>query len=96
MTNRFDTKDVPFSRDGFDCYYFFVQSVCLSPIWNELKTTHQVLDVSYICEQVQVQTQECVCSMTTSHQVFDVTVDHLLFLSPETVLNNQVLLQHQV
>ena len=28
--------------------------------------------------------------MTTSHQIFDVTVEHLLILSPETVLNNQV------
>ena len=28
--------------------------------------------------------------MTTSHQLFDVTVEHLLILSPEAVLNNQV------
>ena len=34
--------------------------------------------------------QECVVSMKTSHQIFDVTVEHLLILSPEAVLNNQV------
>ena len=28
--------------------------------------------------------------MKTSHQIFDVTVEHLLILSPEAVLNNQV------
>ena len=39
--------------------------------------------------QVQVQTQKCECSMT-SHQIFNVTVEHLLILSPEAVLNNQV------
>ena len=46
---------------------FFVQNVSLSPIWNELKTTHQVLDVSYICEQVQIQMKPYVHSMKTSH-----------------------------
>ena len=34
--------------------------------------------------------QTCVDSMTTNHQIFDVTVKHLLILSPEAVLNNQV------
>ena len=28
--------------------------------------------------------------MTTSHQILNVTVEHLLILSPEAVLNNQV------
>ena len=28
--------------------------------------------------------------MMKSHQIFDVTVEHLLILSPEAVLNNQV------
>ena len=32
----------------------------------------------------------CVDSVTTSHQIFDITVEHLLILSPEAVLNNQV------
>ena len=31
-----------------------------------------------------------VCSMTTSYQMFDVTVEHLLILRPKAVLNNQV------
>ena len=34
--------------------------------------------------------QECVVSMKTSHQIVDVTVEHLLILSPEAVLNKQV------
>ena len=34
--------------------------------------------------------QECVASMKTSHQIFDVTAEHLLILSPEAVLKNQV------
>ena len=34
--------------------------------------------------------QKCVDSMTTSHQIFDFTVEQLLILSPEAVLNNQV------
>ena len=46
--------------------------------------------MSYIYVQVQVQMQECVSSMTTSHQIFNVTVEHLLILSPEAMLNNQV------
>ena len=34
--------------------------------------------------------QKCVVSMKTSHQIFDVTVEHLLILGPDAGLNNQV------